>query len=255
MAASDGLLAYYTFTEDVGDNKIDMTGNGNTLIDNGRLDYAKSVEGYNDHSLYGDEMDIFDADYSLYVPEASLPLSWPGKKTGATCVAYTIYLRSRATTSSHAGNDRGLCGKHNVWDGVNTVSIYQQFANPSTIIAGHHDGTDVHAISDSTGSDTTNFHAWVSRWQGDTDDEFSFWDNGVKNGTTHSPTTLQTTGGNGYSFTIGAANAGSTPCGMVAAMDEFAIWDRALTDAEIVSLSNNGIASFMSRRHRVIVVR
>jgi len=241
--ASDGLLAYYTFTAAAGEPHSDLSGNGNTMLDYSNMGHSE--EGLNGHCAYGDDTVVSTSDYCLYIADGNLPATWPGKD-GGSCSAYTFYIRARITTTVHVDQIRGIFAKRYAWGQNFSTELMQSYSNASNVSAGHYDGDTNYSISCGTSNDTTNFHTWIVRWDGDDTDEFAVWYDGTKKGTTYNPTSIGSTAS--FDSAIGAFKSGSNTAGMCAAVDEFSLWDRALTLAEISQLANNGIVGLLRRR-------
>jgi Concanavalin A-like lectin/glucanases superfamily len=228
------LLGYWLLTEATGTSRADGSGNGLTLADN-NSDYPFSATSWSgDGSLYGTGFTPTNNSYLLRT-DANLPATFPGKNAGSG-IDYTVYVRFR--TGGNTAVSRWLITKW-VTGLVGAFRIFHQASN--NIVADHYNSSSVAHSIVWTLPDTTNFHSVVLRWQGGTDDEVAGFLNGTKSGTTHTVSTIKTSTGG-----LEVGNVQGTTRFFLGYIDEIAIWDEALSDAQIASLHSLGIYAFLN---------
>jgi len=234
MAASDNLICYYLYSEAAGVTRDNGEGTAALdAVDTGTIDYPLSaVSEMGDGSLLHT---IKESQNALSVAEANLPADFPGKASG-TGTDYTVYLRIRTQPSiSTIGRIYAIHA-----DAFKGWYISQEVTNGDRDVGCVHtdDGNTSHFITLTT-PDTTNFHTVVMRYK---DGVVTGWLNGVKDGTEHT-----VTGPKEAATALFLGNSGDAePRSPDAYQDELAIFARALTDAEIVTLDEAGIWEFLN---------
>jgi hypothetical protein len=241
MAASDGLLAIYYCEEDPSVQLDDSSGNGNTVIP-GVSTNPPTQDAVNfkqgSYSILGTRG---AQAYSMYRGDADLlGGAWPAGTVPGTATAYTVGAWIRIVDRTDIQSDSVLRkGDALRWFaldlGGGVVSI--RFTHKDS-------GGGWHEF-DYTPSANGWYHL-VQRWQGDTDDEVSFWVDGVKQGTTHTVATHEANG-NDWSVT------GSGWAGVAYGYDEVFVFNRALSDTEIPSIVSGGFEAFISPSEERVV--
>ncbi len=187
----------------------------------------------------GSVMSTAAAETALSVAKVSLPADFP-LVDGGTGDAFTAYVRIR-TQSTAVGANKDILTMTDA--ALKGWAIYQTVTTDDRKISAYiyNVAGGGFAIVSATVADHTNFHSVALRYKGDTDNEVSMWLNGAKDVTTD---TITTTFAVDNAFFIGnQANDGTRA--FSGYIDEAAVWSRALTDTEMLSLHLKGVNSFV----------
>ena len=230
MAANDNLLGYWLMEEATGATRDNAEGTATLdLLDTGAVDVAQIVD-----SKFGTNSAGFDPaggeNSLLSIPNANLPATWIGE---AGCPAYTAGGLFKVEAISNLDM---LFSREDTLQVRVDVSPNQEFQ------AWQRDsGGTWHAIFMGSNIVVDTWYYVVVRWNGDTDDELSFWIDGVKQSGTH---TIATLFDPATDFRVGAL-LGTGANELDGQCDELFVFDRALTDAEILEVHNVGIKAFL----------
>jgi hypothetical protein len=236
----DNLLGVWLMLEPTGAERKDSSGNQFHMPDAGNDDYRFSSVS----DLGGSLLGVYTEANCLQEVDANCPSTFPGKDSG-TGTDYTVYIRCRVPASPgasyHAATIKGTDGTYS-WKIVNQTS--------STIMRAQHYGDSAHHGMNFTGVNDGNWHSYVIRWQGSTDDEFSFWKDGVKNATTFTVSNVRATT---TPFKIGNFEIdGVWP--FEDYIDEVAVYDRALPDQYIGLIASTGLHPYFATSADALVV-
>jgi len=229
------LLGYWLMTEATGTTRADSGGGGYDLDDIGTVDVLYSATSeMSDGSAHNDDP---DQNCVLAIADASLPSTFPGKDSG-TGTDYTIYIRCQPLGGNSAGIQMALKGTNGTSDYGWT---FQNSHSRDRVYLIHHDGTDAH-VTGFLGVNNNGWHTFIGTWAGSGDDALAHWGDGVEAGSGHTPALLRTSDKNFHVFTENTSKNDS----FEGYIDEIAIWDEVLSDADIATLDSDGIVSFLT---------
>jgi hypothetical protein len=229
---SDVNLQGLWYLEEASGDRLDVSGKGNTLTDTNTVTQSATCK----QGTYSAEFVAANSE-SLIRVSADLSAAFPGKN-GTTQYDFTV--GAWCQFASHAARHT-IMGKDYWTNNPSFLLEFNELGSDHKFTLGMYNGGNwPHIYSNTATTSTGTWYHVVGRFQGSTDKEMSLWINGVKQ-TETVIATLAAIDANVGDFVIGQYGTVGISFwdGLI---DEAFVFNRALSDAEILGIYTDGIA-------------